>query len=103
MGAAGAHPLEDVDAADDAALREVALDENVAYGVKPGEGPIGVEGDVVLKEPEAHLGRTVVGEAVEAKVDDQLAADVVCRGEGVGNIIFIWRWIATLPAPSIQV
>ena len=33
----------------------------------------------VLEEPEAHLGRAVVGEAVEAEVDDQVA-DVVVAG-----------------------
>ncbi len=111
MASSRAHPLEYLDRVDDAAPAEVALDENISDDVLAAELEPPASRDVrlsnrVLEEPEAYLGGAVVGEAVEAKVDDQVANVVVTGVDGVdvggsigvGDVIFVQR-LARFPQP----
>ena len=83
------HPLEDRESVDDATPGEVALDEEVPHCVLAAEplAAICLRSDLSnlpLEEPEAHLGVAIIGIAVQAKVDDQVANVVLAGVDGVG-------------------
>ena len=88
VAAAGPVPLVGADRADDAAVRVLADDQDVAVDVLAGE-VAAADADVVLEEPEADLGRAVVVEAVGAEVDPGVAADLVDGRVGVEELVLV--------------
>ena len=55
------------------------------------KGAVWVEADWILEEPEADLCVTVVGIAIETKVDDQVVVSwiVIRRSVRIDDIIFV--------------
>src|SRR5262249_7266118 len=100
-----AGPAEDLDRGGRAANGEIADQQDVAVGMRAGEGTgaVGTDGralaDVVAEEPEASGGIATVVEAVEASVQQQVDGmgcvagdgDVVGGSVGVGDVVLALR------------
>ncbi|MNE44121.1 hypothetical protein D3C80_1383330 [compost metagenome] len=66
------------------------------------ETAVGQGGDLLFEEPEAHEGITGIGDAIGAKVEQQIAILVVGGGIGVGQVILVGDG-AILPTPLVDV
>ncbi len=97
-------PLEDADAGDAAAVRELALHEHVAFGMDAGERAVRLEADRVLEEPEPDVRvARVVELAVLAEVEDEVAVLRVHRGVVVLDVGLRRRDVRLLPRPQVDV
>src|SRR5262245_51349673 len=65
--------------------------------MRPRERSVGVEPDVALEEPEPDVRVAVVRGPVGSEVEQQLAVDVVCRGEPILKVILVRYRPARVP------
>ncbi len=87
-----------------AAIGEFAENQDVAVLMLSTERSTRDRSDILLEEPEAESRVAVGGEAVRAKVENQVAVLLVRGGVGVGDLILVrHRAIGMLPASDVQV